>query len=157
VRAETISDLVIDGANRLGPSSSWGAALFFAIAALAAVAMVRRESRLSMPAVIVLALLGALPGFSACAAHRADAPWRVHAAADRVERLTASLESYAHTHGCAAVVRSTCAACDPIVRFAMATTAPCASPAPIVLHENALDAECAEAGGALVCGGPGAR
>jgi len=149
----TISRVLVDGANRVeAPGATHGEAWSALGAVLAATLLIRR-SRGAHAAIVAFAALASLPGLSAWAA-RADGPRRAGSSAASVDRLSSAIETFAREHGCANVVRSSCVACAPVVRFALARSARCAAPAPIVLEADAIEAGCAERSGTLVCGTP---
>jgi len=146
-----ISRVLIDGANRVeAPGATHGYA-WSALGALLAATLLIRSSRRAPAWIAAFAALAGLPGVSAWAA-RADGPSHAGSSAARVDRLASDIETFAREHGCANVARSSCVACDPVVRFALAKSPRCATPAPIVLEEDALEAGCAERSSALVCG-----
>ncbi|HSQ65889.1 MAG TPA: hypothetical protein VLM85_21860, partial [Polyangiaceae bacterium] len=139
------------GANRVdAPGATHGVA-WSALGAVLAAALLIRSPRRAPAWVVAFAALACLPGLSAWAG-RADGPLHARSSAARVDRLASDIETYARERGCAGVVRSSCVACDPVVRFALAKSARCATPAPIVLEADAVEAGCVERSGALVCG-----
>lgn len=151
----SLSEMVTDGANRVGPrgEATEAAAMGFAAAVLVTVLVVRaRRGRGVVGTAIAAVLASAIPGFWTIVERRADAPLHAAGAAAVIERFRSDIEGFADAHGCAIVGKSTCAACDPIVDFALATSRRCSSPAPILLGPNALTAGCMDAHGTLTCG-----
>jgi hypothetical protein len=152
----SLSEMVTEGANRVGErgeATLVGAIGFVAAVTLTVVALRARRSRGRVGAAVVLVLAGAIPGLFTITSRRADAPSHAALAAAAIERFRLEVERFSDAHGCAVVIKSTCAACDPIVDFALATSPSCSSPAPIVLGPDALTAGCADAHGTLLCGG----
>ena len=143
----------MDGANRVeAPGATHGYAWSVVAAALTATLLLRKPRYAAAP-IVAFAAIASVSGFSAWAA-RADGPRRAGASAARVDALASAIEGFARSHGCAEVVRSSCVACDPVVRFALARSARCAGPAPVVLEADAIERGCAERSGVLVCGTP---
>jgi hypothetical protein len=141
---QTVENTLTSAANAVDAQAAHGLA-FNALGAALAFAVLRRKRRRAGVAIVAYALFAAVPGFVAVAHGEGDEP-------ARVERLATSMESFARARGCAAVLRSSCEACDPVARFALAPVAPCASPAPIVLASDALEGPCVERDGTLFCG-----
>ena len=151
----SLSEMVTQGANRVGErgNETPAAAIGFVAAVTLTVAALRaRRSRGLVAASIVAVLASAIPGLLTIEGRRADSPAHAAVAAAVIERFRCQVESFSDAHGCAVVIRSTCAACDPIVDFALATSHTCSSPAPIVLGPDALTVGCMDAQGTLTCG-----
>jgi len=154
----SLSEMVTQGANRVGErgqATPVAAVGFVAAVTLTVVVLRARRSRLVVGAAVVLVVASAVPGLSTIQERRADSLAHAPLAAAAIERFRGDVEGFSDAHGCAAVMKSTCAACDPIVDFALATSRTCSAPAPIVLGQDALTAGCTDTNGTLVCGGPG--
>jgi hypothetical protein len=152
----SLSDMVTQGANRVGErgeATPLAAVGFVAAVALTVVVLRARRSRPVMGAAVVAVLAGAVPGLSTIQERRADSLAHAPLAAAVIERFRGDVERFSDAHGCAVVTKSACAACDPIVDFALATSGTCRAPAPIVLGEDALTAGCTDVSGTLMCGG----
>ena len=150
----SLSHMVTDGANHVGEPGAMTplvSLVFVASVVLTALAL-RRRSRVMDGVGIVAVVCAALPGLSTFAAQRPSSRLQGTTAAALIERFRAQVQGFAEEHQCAAVRASACVACEPVVDFALATTAPCASPSAIFLGKDALTAGCAEAGGTLTCG-----
>ena len=137
--------MLVDGANHVRGGAPHALA-WDAVGAALAIVLLSRRRRGSGALVIAFALTAALPGLASVARRAPDEP-------ERAAALASSIETFARAHGCAIVSRSSCEACDPVVRFALAPAARCATPAPIVLEADALEGKCVERAGTLVCGG----
>ncbi|MEO8797649.1 MAG: hypothetical protein ABI551_07180 [Polyangiaceae bacterium] len=151
----SLADMLIDGANRVGPRAYPQVATAALVLAVAATALMFRSQHGKRAAAIalVVALAAAVPGTAILLGGRQDGPTRVGAAAAKIDAFRARIESFGQAHGCAKIVDTSCVECDPIVRFALATTdTTCASPAAIHLGSDALETSCVEANGALTCG-----
>jgi hypothetical protein len=151
----SLSAMVTEGANRVGDrddATPAAATAFVAAVVVTVVALRVRRSRALVGALVVAVLASAVPGLSTIAERRADSPAHAVLAAAAIERFRGEVEDFSDAHGCAAVIKSTCSACDPIVDFALATSRRCRSPAPIILGPDALTAGCTDARGALTCG-----
>lgn len=145
--------VLIDGPNRVGlrggPDSG---AVFLAGAALCALVLGRARVRTRAVLVGLGLVLAAWPGLRSLWEVRADGPAHLASTEAGFERLSASIESFARKSGCAKIVESRCTSCDPVARFALAPLAGCASPAGIVLREDAWSGRCTERGPDLECG-----
>jgi hypothetical protein len=151
----SLSTMVTDGANRVGergadaPLSHAG---FIAAVGFTALALRMPGARAVRVAAFTAAAAMALPGLSTIAGQRSDSPARAAAAAATIERFRDRIEAFSDARGCARVVASSCAACEPVVDFALATSRACEVPAPIVLGPDSLSAGCTQAGATLTCG-----
>ncbi len=147
--------VLIDGANRVGlRGAPANGTLFLAGAALAALVFSRSRPRAAAVIVGCGVGLAAWPGLRSLWGVRADGPARLARTEAGIERLSASIESFARKSGCAEVAENRCPACDPVARFALAPLAGCASPARIFLREDAWSGTCVERGRDLECGTP---
>jgi len=145
---------VTDGANHVGEPGTVGpfAPFVFAVAVLLTALALRRRSRALHGLGVVAIVCAGLPGLSTFAAQRPSSRLQGTTAAAVIEHFRGQVQAFAEEHQCAAVRESACIACEPVVDFALATTPPCASPAPIRLGPEALRTGCVEAGGTLTCG-----
>lgn len=156
----SLADMLIDGANRVGPRAYPQVATTALVLAVAATALTLRtqHGKRATAVALVVALAAAIPGTTILLSGRQDGPTRVGAASTKIDRFRARVESFGRAHGCATIVDTSCVECDPIVRFALATTdTTCASPAPIHLGSDALESSCDESNGALTCGHVGPK
>jgi hypothetical protein len=156
----SLSEMVTDGANRVGarsePTPLLSFAFVIAVGACAVSFRIRTRRGVLAAAAVATATL-AIPGLSTILEHRRDAPARAESSSAIIERLSERVERFSTAHGCARVTHSECVACEPVVDFALATSVACPSPAPIVLGPDALTATCLESNGTLSCGERGGR
>lgn len=151
--------LVIDGANGVcrGVRANAGGplgidvVLSLVLVALAALVMKVRNAGARRWIVRALVVAVALPGAHALLALRADRPTAIYEHAARITALHDAVRSHATEHGCAVVVHDACLACRPIAVLALVDRQ-CSDPAPIELHEDALETGCEATGARLVCG-----
>jgi hypothetical protein len=161
---ETATTVLVDGANGVCHAPRPGAppcdrlllgaeiALALAVVIVAPWPLPRR--RLALAFVAAVAAAATLPGLSAIATTRADAPLNAVATVAPMRSLAASLDRFARAHPrCVRVVRNDCIACEPIVRFALPVRGHCTGAWGLVtLGPDALEARCAVSRDALVCG-----
>lgn len=152
--------MVIDGANGVcrgvrtnagGPLGTEVALslLLVLVAAWALRARLETAPRRWALGVLVGAL--AVPGLHALFFLRADRPATIYEHAAHIRALHDAVRSYAAERGCAVVVRDECVACRPIALLALIDRE-CSDPAPVELHEDALEAGCEVSSTRLVCG-----
>ncbi|HEX7666531.1 MAG TPA: hypothetical protein VF407_18520 [Polyangiaceae bacterium] len=151
----SLADMVTDGANRVGPRAYPQVATGALVLAVAGAALTFRtqHGKRAAGVALVVAVAAAVPGTTILLTGRRDAPAHVEAAATKIEAFRARIETFGQAHGCAKITETSCVECDPIVRFALATTdTTCASPASIRLGPDAIEAPCVEANDTLTCG-----
>jgi len=146
--------LLVDGSNVICHRAPPGAMQLAALGIIAGFVVVwsaparRRRAR---TALLVAGAALSLPGIFMLAVRRADAPARVSVAAAAIAGLEGALADHARAHGCAVVRESTCEACEPVARLALAHAGPCESGATVTLREGAIGGRCVADGLHLTC------